>query len=724
MVALGMTDTMAVPENESLWLRVAGLKLRLMAHAKIHRHEYRGQPWYVLHDRVSARYYRFSEAAYAFIKQLDGSRSVEEIWQALKDAAPEEAPAQSEIVQLLAQLHDAELLLGDMPVDGAELYARRQKQQQLKSRQRWLRPLSMRFPLADPDSLLTKLLPLIRPLFSKAVLFAWLVFVAVAALFAASHIPELMAHWSSRAMDPQNILLMFLVYPFIKALHELGHAAATKVWGGEVHEVGIMLLVLMPVPFVDASSATAFSDKWRRVIVGASGIMVEMFLAAAGLMIWLNVGPGLLRDIAFNIMFVGSVSTLLFNGNPLLRFDAYYVMMDAIEIPNLGQRSSRYLSYLVKRYVFYISNETSPVTAQGERAWFVVYGIAAFIYRLFISFAIALFVAGKFFVIGVVLAIWALFGQLVLPLAKSLGFLAVGSALEGRRFRALTITTLTSLMLAGFVFLVPTPSWTQAEGILKLPEQSMVRADTDGFIVQLLAQDGQVVHTGDPLFKLDDPLLPSRLSVLEWNLEELNIRQTNEFMRDRTEVGILQDEIVRVEAEIAEVKQQMAQQVVLSQVDGVFVASRSKDLPGRFVKKGELLGHVADLSSVVARVVIPQKTVDQVRSDTESIEVRSTHQPGESIIGAIQREVPLISDQLPSRALGTQAGGAIAVDARDSSGVQALEQIYQLDIALPPQQHGGYIGSKVYVRFNHRAEPLARQWLRSLRQLFLARFEI
>ncbi len=719
-----VTASMAAPETTDLWQRIAGLKLRLIAHARLHRHEYRGQAWYVLHDRASARYYRFSEAVFAFIKQLDGSRTVDEVWQALHQTLHEDVPAQHEIVQLLAQLHDAELLLGDMPVDGAEQYSRRRKQQQLKSRQRWLRPLSIRFPLADPDRLLTQLQPFIRPMFSKPVLLAWSVFVVLALILAVSHFSELMAHWSSRALDPQNILLMFLVYPFIKALHEFGHAVATKIWGGEVHEVGVMLLVLMPVPFVDASSSSTFSDKWRRVIVGASGIMVEMFLAAAGLMVWLNVGPGLLRDIAFNVMFIGSVSTLLFNGNPLLRFDAYYVMMDAVEIPNLGQRSSRYLGYLVKRYMFGIKNESSPVTAHGERSWFVIYGIAAFIYRLFISFAIALFVAGKFFVIGVVLAIWALIGQIVLPLSKSLGFLVMGTALEGKRVRAITMTASLSLILAGVVFLLPAPSWTQAEGVLKLPQQAMVRAAADGFIVQLLAQDGQVVHEGDPLFKLDDPLLPSRLSVLEWELKELHVRQTNEFMRDRTEVGILQDEINRLEAEIAEVRQKMAQQIIHSKEEGVFVVTHFNDLPGRFVKKGELLGHVADLSSVVARVVIPQKAVEQVRSYTESIEVRYTHQPNESIKGVVLREVPLIGNQLPNRALGTQAGGAIEVDARDSSGVQTLGQIYQMDIALPEHQHGGYIGSKIHVRFNHRAEPLARQWLRSLRQLFLARFEV
>lgn len=712
---------MTTTEQKDLWESVTELKLHLVAHVKIHRHDYRGEPWYVLQDRASGRCYRFNAGCYNFISRLDGSRTIQQIWDTLQTI--DEAPTQDDVVRLLAQLHEAEILQGGMPIDGTELFARRQ-QQLAKSRMRWLRPLSMRFPLADPDRVLTLLLPLYRPLFSKTAFIVWTLFVVTALMIGITHYPDLMTHWSSRALDPQNILMMFLVYPVIKALHELGHATATKVRGGEVHEMGIMLLAFIPMPFVDASASSAFGDKWHRIIVGAAGIMVEMLLAAAGMLVWLNVGPGLVRDVAFNVMFIGSVSTLLFNGNPLLRFDAYYVLMDAIEIPNLGQRSTRYLGYLVKRYLFSLRDETTPVTASGERAWFLFYGVAAFNYRIFISFAIALYVAGKFFVIGIILAIWALVAQIVVPLLKSFAFLLTGVSLQGHRIRAITITTIGVSIVTALVFLVPAPSWTQAEGILMLPDQSLIRAESDGIIVQLLAKDGESVHEGDALFKLEDALLPPQVTVLEWRLKELKARQTAELMQDRTQAAIYQDEISQVEAELAELSDQMKKQITRSLVDGTLVVSHEKDALGRFVKKGELLGYVINHSSVTAHVVIPQRAVDQVRSHTESVEVRQPHRPGESINGIIQRQVPLISDRLPRRALGTQGGGTIAVDARDSSGTQALEKIYQLDVALPPMVSNIHIGSKVYVRFNHPPEPLAWQWYRSLRQLFLARFAV
>ena len=196
-------------------------------------------------------------------------------------------------------------------------------------------------------------------------------------------------------------MLLWITFPFVKALHELGHGFAVKRWGGEVHEMGIMFLVFMPVPYVDASAASAFQSKYQRMVVGSAGMLVEVFIAALAMFVWLNVEPGMIRAVAFNVMLIAGVSTVLFNGNPLLRFDGYYVLMDWLEIPNLGSRANQYIGYLIQRYPFGIRNAQSPVSARGERGWFVFYSIASFCYRMFIFATIIWFVAGEFFVVGV-----------------------------------------------------------------------------------------------------------------------------------------------------------------------------------------------------------------------------------------------------------------------------------------------------------------------------------
>jgi putative peptide zinc metalloprotease protein len=706
------------------WDRIAGARPRLRSQAKIYCHQYRGQSWFVLQDRASALFYRFSGRAYAFIQQLNGQHSIQSIFDRLRAAQASSAPSQQEIVQLLAQLNASDLLHYDQPLDTEELAERRRRHRRSPWLQRLMQPLAIRFPLADPDSWMVQLQPFFSRLYTRTGFLLWCLLCGFAAMAALSHWSALSEHWSSRALDPQNIVLLFLLYPVIKALHELGHGMAVKLWGGEVHEIGIMLLVFMPVPYVDASSASAFVNKWRRIVVGAAGIMVELLLAALGMLIWLSVEPGLIRDMAFNVMLIGGISTVLFNGNPLLRFDGYYVLADWLEIPNLASRSNQYLGYLVKRYVYCISGPRSPVSATGERAWFVLYGISAFFYRLFISLTIALFVAGQFFVIGMILAVWALIMQILYPLYRRLDYLVTSNELVGRRRRALSITFLAVLLVFVLTFVLPVPSWTNAEGILRLPEETMVRTNAEGFIVRVLQADGSQVHQDTPLFEIDDPLLQARHDVTQAKLAELQTKQTSQLLIDRTRVAILRDEIASVEAQLADIQQRLNDQIVVSKLDGIFVAPLGKNMLGRFVEQGSLLGYVAAFSDLTVRVAVPQQTLDRVRRHTDSVMVRLAADTSRTLPAQILREVPQVSDQLPSSTLGSQAGGSIAVDARDESGIRAMNQIYQLDIALPGESLQGYIGGKVHVRFNHAAEPIGRQWLRSLRQLVLQRLQI
>lgn len=720
-----MADLTTTATNEA-WDRIANTRPRLRSQVSIYCHQYRGQPWYVLQDRASARFYRFGSRAYTFIQQFNGHQNIQAIFDQLCASQASSAPSQQEIIQLLTQLNASDLLQYDQQLDTEELAARRRRRKQMRNPwlQRLVQPLAMRFPLADPHSWLVRLQPLFSRVFTRTGFILWCLLCGIAAMAALSHWPELAEHWSSRALDPQNIVLLLLLYPVIKVLHELGHGMAVKLWGGEVHEIGVMLLVFMPIPYVDASSASAFVNKWRRIVVGAAGIMVELLLAAISMVVWLNVEPGLIRDVAFNVMLIGGISTVLFNGNPLLRFDGYYVLCDWLEIPNLATRSNQYLGYLLKRYVYGIPEPRTPASAAGERPWFIVYGISAFLYRLLITLTIALFVAGKFFVIGMILAMWAVTLQIVYPLYRSMVFLFTSNELESRRQRALSITFVTLLLLFAVTFVVPVPSWTNAEGILHLPEETMVRSSTEGFIVRILQTDGSKVRQDMPLFQIDDPLLRVRHEVIQAKLAEFKARQTSQLLVDRTRAAILRDDIATVEVQLADIQQRLDDQIVASHLDGIFVAPAGKNMLGRFVEQGSLLGYVAAFSDLTVRVAVPQQTLDRVRRHTHSVEVRLAADASRSIPARIQREVPRVSDQLPSSTLGSQAGGSIAVDARDETGVRAMEQIYQLDLALPGESVRGYIGGKIYVRFNHVAEPIGRQWLRSLRQVVLQRLQI
>jgi putative peptide zinc metalloprotease protein len=366
------------------WYRVAGLKPRLRSHLEIHRHHYRGELWYVLQDHSSGRLQRFTPAAYLLIGLMDGKRTVQEIWDAVRERLGEDAPTQEEVIRLFSQLHAVDALQADVLPDTTEMLKRFEKRRYSKWKQNLRSPLFMRFALLDPERFLAKFMPLVRPIYSWAGAIIWLAVVGYAVFLVGIHWPELTENIADRVLAPQNLFILWLTFPFLKAFHEFGHAFAVKKRGGEVHEMGIMLLVFTPIPYVDASAASAFRNKRERVLVGAAGMIVEIFLAAIALFVWINVEPGPVRAVTYNIILIAGISSLLFNGNPLLRYDAYYILGDLLEIPNLGSRGIRYVLYLLQRYLLGVRDTEPPMSAPGERAWFVTYTIAAFFYRIFI----------------------------------------------------------------------------------------------------------------------------------------------------------------------------------------------------------------------------------------------------------------------------------------------------------------------------------------------------
>ena len=271
---------------------------------------------------------------------MDGTRTVDQLWREAGTRLGEEAPSQDEVIQLLAQLNAADLLQTEVTPDSAELLRARRKS---RTSPRWLgnvlNPLALRMPLWHPDK------------FLRAHVCRW------SNGCSAGLASRCGCSWCCRrscwrhstgrssaptpptaSLPPTTFLLIALSYLVLKALHELGHGYAVKAFGGAVHEFGVMFLVFAPVPYVDASAASEFRSKWRRALVGAAGMIVEVFFAALALYVWLAVEPGIVRALAFNVMVVAGISTVVFNGNPLLRYDGYYILSDLLEIPNLAQR--------------------------------------------------------------------------------------------------------------------------------------------------------------------------------------------------------------------------------------------------------------------------------------------------------------------------------------------------------------------------------------------------
>ena len=581
-----------------------------------------------------------------------------------------------------------------------------------------------RLPLFDPERFLRLLMPAVRPLIGWGGAVLWLAVVGPALVLAAVHWSDLTRDVLDRILSPQNLLFLWLLYPAIKALHEFGHAFVVKAFGGEVHDMGLMLLVLTPVPYVDASSASAFRNKWQRILVGAAGILVELFIAAVALFIWLSVESGVTRALAYNTIVIAGVSTVLFNGNPLLRYDGYYILADLVEIPNLRARANAYLGYVGERYLFGRREADPPTATPGEKAWFVGYGITSFVYRVFVVVAILLFVMDRFLLLGMIFALMAVIGWTAVPVGKGLRFLFTHPRIRSVRTRAVAVTAVLVTLVAGLIGLVPVPYRSRAEGVVWIPDEAFVRAATDGFVERVVAPPGGRVAKGDILIRARDPVLTSRVQQLEARLTELEARYEEQRTADRVKAELIREEIRYVREDLARARERAADLIIRSGAEGTFVLPTARDLPGRFVRKGELLGHVVELQTITVRTVIPQDDVDLVLERTRRVEVRLAERLADVIPAALRRVVPGASERLPATALGSEGGGQIPTAPGDREGVLALQKIFQVDLELPSHARLVNVGGRAYVRFDHGWAPLGVQWYRQVRQLFLSRFNV
>jgi putative peptide zinc metalloprotease protein len=709
--------------NQPDWQQIAALTPRLQRHVNLYSQDYRGDRWYVLHNKANNTPLRFNEPAYAFIGRFDGKLTVQQISDSTQKELGENAPNAQEMVIILAQLFSVGALGGGTPPSIKDFFGRLMGNGSMGKK---FNPLVLRLPLFDPDKLLNRLVVYTRPLFTHTALVVWALTVTIAALLAVVNFSLLSAAFNRDLLQPENLFGLVMLYVFVKLVHEFSHAFAIKMWGGEVHEMGVSLLVMVPVPHVDATASWSFRDKRKRVLVSAAGIMAELFVAALALFVWFGVEPGVVKNAAFSVALIASVSTVLFNANPLLRFDGYYMLQDYIEIPNLATRSSRYYLYLIQRYLFGMEQAASPQTAEREHLWFICYGPAALIYRLIVMVAIGVFLIQEYLVIGIALAAWAVSVQLLMPIIQGVVFLIKGPQLAEIRLRATGVSLAVVIVVALVFGLVPLPLTTRADGVVWVPDQARVFAETEGFIERLLVSSGDHVEPGDFLVEMRNPVLQTQLAVLEARRHEVLARRWAEQSSEQVKALISNSELETIEYELELLRQQAEGLMVKSQVSGTVVLVAESGLVGIYLNQGQLLGYVSTEDRLIVRAVVGQSDIGLLRRNVDSVEVRLAENSGHRIGAKIIRETPAASLELPSAALGTFGGGDIAVDAvsREANMNKALEKYFQVDIELNKGVVVSGLGERAYILFDHGSEPIALQWLRKARQLVLSQLAV
>lgn len=705
------------------WYLVENLCPRLRRHTAIHRHVYRGEVWYVLQDHATGQFHRFTPEAYLIIGKMNGESSLQTIWDEACELLGDHMPTQDDVIGLVSKLFRANVLHSDTMPDMEALNHRRELIVRQKLMQKIKSPLALRLPLLDPEKFLQHTQSLVYPLFSRWMGVVWILVVSLGLLLAAVNWQGLTSNLSDRVLVVENLLLLALIYPFVKTFHELGHAYAVKRWGGEVHEIGVMFLVFFPVPYVDASAATAFRSKYQRMLVGAIGIMIEGFVAALAMVVWTLVEPGLVRALAFNTMMIAGVSTFFFNGNPLLRFDAYYVLADFLEIPNLANRSTQYIGYWVKRYVMGVKGLHSPAATQREAIWLAFYSIASYLYRIVIMLAISLFIAAQYVFVGVLLACWTLYGTVVKPVLKLMAtpFSDAQLQLKPRRTWGVIGGALACVTL--LLVVIPLPFATYTQGVLSSSDNAQLRIPNSGFVVNVAASSGQWVEAGDVILTMTDPMLEAQVEVLAEQVAEAQAR-LQASVRDRVEAGIQRELLEFRQQEYERLLARRDALTLLAHRSGSLVLPDVRRLEGLYLSRGDLVGDIVDFSALPVFVMVSEDDISAVRHRTQSVEVKMASDPSKTYVAEIARVVPAATFELPSEILSVDAGGLIATEPSASSDqIKAFNRQFRLVLNVPdaPKER---LNERVHVLFHHDPEPLMWRWLRNARRVFLRQLDV
>ena len=700
------------------WYRVAPLKPSLVAGLKIVRHEVRDQVWHILVEPGSGRQLRLNPAAYAFAGRCNGNATVESLWTLLLERKGDDAPTQDDILRLLAQLFRAGMVQFDAAPYLSLLFSRRTEEGQRK-RRAFINPLMVRMKLFDPTRLLDRLAPLSALLGRWSVFFIWLLAVALATLAAAVNFPQLKAEALRVLATPSSYALAWICYPVVKSLHEIAHAMAVRRFGA-VHELGISLVFLTPAPYVDASAANGFSSARQRAIVSAAGIMVELALAAAAVAAWLVLSPGLLRDGAMVVLLICSVSTLLFNANPLLRLDGYHLLCDALQLPNLALRSQGWWTSQWRGLIGAESALPTGALAKGELKWLVAYAPASWLYRLGLMFALVFWLGHQSWLMGWLAALLVLGWLLKAVLAALLRSVAE-SANPGARRRALVAVAAIGLAFVVALFVLPVPSSVVARGVVWPPERAQLRAESGGFVEAGMVRDGSPVMEGDVVLTLVDPVLAAQRDKTGSEKAGLMAQQYQALLHDPTRAAEVGEDLSRNDAEFQRVEQQLADLQLRARTGGRAVWPRERDLPGSYAQRGAMLGYVLSPEPAQVRLVLRDEDLLRVRGRVQSIDVRLAEAPLSPHSAQLQNETPAATRQLPSAALGDRQGGPVSVDPADKDGLRTQLPVFLLDV-LVPGLTADHIGGRAWVKLVLENEPLGLQGLRVMRQLLVRQF--
>jgi putative peptide zinc metalloprotease protein len=614
------------------------LRVKLRPDLIVQPQFYEGMTHYVVKDPIALKYFRFKVEEYFLLQQFDGKLNLQDVKRAFERKYRPQTISIDDLVRFVAQLHEAGIVQLDSP-DQAQVFIRRRKKRMWK--QVWqfcANILYIKIPIIDPERLLDKMYPWFRWIFTRT----FVVFSFGLMLAALTLVVSQWTTFSSRLPDFQSffnwrtIVYFWCSLAIVKVIHEFGHGLTAKHFGGEVHEMGMLFLVLTPALYCDVTDSWLLPSKWKRIWISAAGIFVECFLASIATFVWWNTEQGLLNSLCLATMFICSVNTILFNANPLLRYDGYYVMSDYLEIPNLRVKSTQFFAYLFQEKVLGLEVPVQSYMPRSRRFLFVIYAIASYVYRWVVTFSILFFLyqflkpyklgsISAMLAIGSLVPLVAMPGYQIIKFAKTPGRLRKVKKLRAGLFAAAFVAVVTGVLL------IPTPLRVQGTLVLTPAKPAIIYAEIPGRLVQLGSRevvkirdgvevketvplrDGDPVKEGQVLAYLSNPEKQRERVDLQEKFDSHMYKSLwysrspdHESRAQRVQHDLAAHDL---EPLIESVNDQIGKLTLVATRDGRVMGLPPHETLGQWVKPGKPFCKIADPHELEARLIVDQSDI-------------------------------------------------------------------------------------------------------------------
>ena len=691
------------------------MAVRVRADLTAKRQKYHGRSYWVVKEPVGLNYFRFQDEEYAILQMINGYRSLDEIKEKFEEEFPPQKITLEELQQFLGMLHRSGLIVAAVPGQGRQLRQRRDERRRKEILGAMTNVLCIRFKGIDPERALNWLYPKLKWFFSTFV-FACCILLAFSALSLVliefdvfrSKLPGFRDFFS-----PTNAVFLAVTLGVTKVLHEFGHGLMCKHFGGECHEMGVMILVLTPCLYCNVSDSWMLPSKWHRAAIGAAGIYVEITLASISTFVWWFTEPGLLHYLCLNIMFISSVSTILFNANPLLRYDGYYILSDLVEIPNLRQKATSILGRKMGEWFLGLEPSEDPFLPERNQAFFALYTVAAVMYRWFIMASILFFLYKVFEpyglkIVGQAIAAMAIYGLVFQPFQKLYKFFSVpGRIHKVKKPRMYATLAGLAALIAAFVF-VPLPHYVFCPLEIRARDAKNVYVTVPGTLDQILHQPGDVVAANTELAKLENIELDQEISKEEGRLELYTIRlasmkrQAHRDPGSATQIPQYEKACYAIQEQLKEKKTDKDRLTIRAPQAGTVMPPPRRD--NKESPDGELSGwsgtplmrrnigaflqakppvlfcQIGDPEKMEATLVIDQAKVDFVAVD-HKVEIKLDELPGDILDGAIN-EIAADELEVSPRNLSAKVGGELPTETDDTGAERPLNPSYQARVFL------------------------------------------